>query len=60
MRFRKPAAGILPALGEYEDDYDIDAIANEAVYSLGECRGFAVVDPEEFWTVAAKHDISGK
>lgn len=52
--------GILPALGTYEADYDIDAIADEAVYSLDECRGFAVVEGDEFWAIVAKHDISGE
>ena len=49
------AHGIIPALGTDADDFDIDAIADEAIYSLGECRGFAVVEGDEFWNIVFKH-----
>lgn len=47
--------GILPALPGIEHEYDIDAIADEAVYSLGGAQGFAVVQGDEFWAIVAKH-----
>lgn len=47
--------GVLPALAWREDEYDIDAIADEVVFSLGGQRGFAVVHGYQFWATVAKH-----
>lgn len=48
---------ILPALGEYAADFDIDAIADEVLgnYEHGYVQK---VDTDEFWEIVAKHDIS--
>ena len=51
--------GILPALPGIEHEYDIDAIADEAI-DTDENHRFFVVEGDEFWTIVAKHDISGK
>lgn len=47
--------GVMPALAGWEDDYDIDAIADNVVYSLGGQRGFAVLDGYQFWATIVKH-----
>ena len=54
------AREIIEPLGEYAGDFDIDAIADEAVSSLGDCRGFVVKQGDEFWAIVERHDISGK
>ena len=57
---------IAPALGEYADEYDLEAIAHEAyeyrVDTDKHGRGLAntagyecVVDTDEFWEIVQKH-----
>ena len=49
---------ILPALGEYADDFDIDGIFDDCfTYEDGY---FVPREGVDFWEVAEKHDISGK
>lgn len=47
--------GVMPAIAGWEDDYDIDALADDVVRSLGGQRGFVVVEGEEFWAAARRH-----
>lgn len=48
---------IIPALGEFADQYDIEAIADDALtYVAG--HGFDVAQDEEFWRIVERHDIS--
>lgn len=60
---------ILPALGEYADDYDTDAIAdaafdyrvdtNEQGQELLNTAGFEqVVDEDGFWTIVEQHEVA--
>ena len=60
---------IAPALGDFVDDYDIDAIAAEAfeyVVDLDEDgvqhdNGYFIKrDGVDFWAIAQKHDISAE
>jgi len=57
---------IAPALGEYADEYDLEAIAHEAYEyrvdtdkfgrGLANTAGFeSVVDADEFWEIVQKH-----
>lgn len=57
---------IAPALGEYADEHDLEAIAREAYEyrvdtdergrGLANTAGFeSVVDDEEFWEIVQKH-----
>lgn len=48
---------VVPALGEFVDDFDVEAIAREAF----ECVDGAFVQREDvdFWEVAKAHDVSG-
>ena len=57
---------IAPALGEYADEYDLEAIAHEAYEyrvdtdergrGLANTAGFeSVVDHDEFWEIVQKH-----
>lgn len=54
--------GIVPALGdEYGDNYDIDALADEVLYTTGEgtqYRYHVIDDEDAFWAAVARHDIS--
>ena len=47
-----------PALGEHARDYDMEAIAREYFDRYDEHDGFSASDPDSFWGIAAKHDIS--
>ena len=47
-----------PALGEYAKDYDMEAIAREYFDLYDERDGFSASDPDGFWDIAARHDIS--
>ena len=47
--------GVMTALAGWEDDYDIEALADEVVQSLGGQRGFVVVEGDEFWAAARRH-----
>lgn len=60
---------IAPALGDFVDDYDIDAIAAEAfeyVVDLDEDgvqhgNGYFIErEGVDFWAIAKKHDISAE
>lgn len=47
-----------PALGEYAKDYDMESIAREYFDRYDERDGFSASDPDSFWAIAAKHEIS--
>lgn len=50
---------IMPALGDFADDFDIDAIADEALDS--DSSGYWIrVSPEEFYKIASKYDREAK
>lgn len=60
---------IAPALGDFVDDYDIDAIASDAfeyVVDLDEDgvqhgNGYFIErEGVDFWAIAQKHDISAE
>lgn len=48
---------IIPALGEYVNDFDLAAIVDE-VYTYDEHDGYKQRDDVDFWDVVSKHDIS--
>lgn len=49
---------ILPALGDDVGDFDVVAIADEAFgYVPQECGYLQVVDTEQFWAIAHKHQV---
>ena len=61
---------IIPALGDYGNDYDIEAIADEVlayneaygeeanVYRLNDQGFYLCVDIDEFWKVVEKYDLT--
>lgn len=50
---------IIPALGDFADDYDTDGIFSEAFEYSEDERGFVLsIDEDDFYDVAAKYDIS--
>ena len=58
------SAEIIPALGDYANDFDIDAITAELrhidaiTYNKPE-QGFTLdIDSETFWSIAARHDTT--
>lgn len=48
---------IIPALGEYVNDFDLAAIVDE-VYTYDEHDGYKQREDVDFWDVVSKHDIS--
>ena len=52
------AQAILPALGEHADDFDIDAIFDEAYGWDDEGHLVQTVSDDEFWQIVEAHDIS--
>lgn len=63
------ALAVIPALGEYADSYDVEAIAHEAFsYKVDEdwqgnrllgTAGFEqICSADEFWSIAAKHEVA--
>lgn len=50
---------IIPALGDYVNDFDVSAIFDE-VFSWNEKKQewTQTVDGEEFWEIVRNHDIS--
>ena len=50
---------IVGILGEYADDYDIDAIAADCfTYRPAARQFFQTATEDEFWASVAKHDTS--
>lgn len=60
---------IIPALGEYKDDFDIQAIQRDTVAVILEFDDAGtqlmsgeyvldVVDPDDFWDIVQSHDIT--
>lgn len=50
---------IIQPLGEYADQFDIDAIADQVLVSVGEGIDykFTTNDDVDFWDVVAQHEI---
>lgn len=48
---------IVPALGEYVNDFDLAAIVDE-VYTYDAHDGYKQREDVDFWDVVSKHDIS--
>lgn len=48
---------IKPALGEYFNDFDLDAIVDD-VYTYDAHDGYEQREDVDFWDVVSKHDIS--
>ena len=55
------AYNVIPALGDFADDFDAEAIAREAfeMKSEGLRCWFEPREGVDFWEIAAKHDILG-
>lgn len=49
---------ILPALGDYADDFDVDAIFDECFVYRDGC--FVPRDGVDFWEVAKASDVSNR
>ncbi|MDY5160979.1 hypothetical protein [Actinotignum urinale] len=54
---------VIPALGEFVDDFDTEAIAFEiseyqSSNDLNKCGFIVTVTEEEFWEIVEKHDRS--
>ena len=55
---------IIPALGDYASDFDIDALTAElrhidAITYNKPQQGFTLdIDPDTFWSIAARHDTT--
>lgn len=48
---------IIPALGEFKDDYDLEAIFEEAFEYSSKLNGFYyAVSEDEYWKIVEKHD----
>lgn len=47
---------IIPALGGYEDDFDLDAIFEQAYTWNRETNAFDQVDDDEFWAIVANSE----
>ena len=52
-------AEIIEPLGEFVDDYDIDAIADEALETIGECGEYRyqVREDVDFWDIVEAHAL---
>lgn len=50
---------VTPALGDFADCYDREAIARECWEYDEERRGFTEREGVDFWEVAARHDLVG-
>lgn len=50
---------VTPALGDFADCYDREAIARECWEYDEERRGFVEREGVDFWEVAARHDLTG-
>lgn len=50
---------IIEPLGEWVDDFDIDAIADEVIITTGEGvdYGFTIDDDADFWGIVEKHAL---
>lgn len=48
---------IVPALGEFVNDFDLSAIVDE-VYTYDAHDGYKQREDVDFWDVVSKHDIS--
>lgn len=47
---------IIPALGGYENDYNLDAIFEQAYTWNCETNAFDQVDEDEFWVIVAANE----
>lgn len=54
--------GIVPALGEFADDFDLDLLSTRAVFhACWSSNGYYVIeDEEEFWEIAQECDKSDR
>lgn len=51
---------ILPTLGEFADDFDVDAIVDE-VSEFDPVDGYVMaVGEDEYWEAVRRHDIGGR
>ena len=48
---------VLPALGEYAADHDVDAIVSEVILGWDEQGHAVLVDDETFWTIVERHTL---
>lgn len=51
---------IKPALGDFVEDFDLDAIFDDFFRYDEQERGFVERDDVDFWDVAESHDVSGE
>lgn len=52
------ALEIIPTLGGFEDDYDLDAIAAAVVGYEPKLGVYFVREDVDYWTIVAAHEIS--
>lgn len=50
---------IIEPLGEFADEHDIEAIADEVIITTGEGvdYGFTIDDDADFWVIVEKHAL---
>lgn len=50
---------IIEPLGEFADEHDIDAIADEVIVEVGEGvdYGFTIDEDADFWAIVEKHAL---
>lgn len=48
---------VIPALGEWVDDYDVESIADE-ITEWRDNKLVVTCDDEEFWKIVESHDIT--
>lgn len=50
---------IIEPLGEFADEYDIDAIADEVIVEVGEGvdYGFTIDEDADFWAIVEKYAL---
>lgn len=58
-RYEAIERAIVPSLGEYAGEFDVEAIAAECVDLIPGTRMWTVtVDADTFWEIAARHDLT--
>ena len=48
---------VLPALGEYAAEHDVDAIVSEVILGWDERGNAVLVEDDEFWTIVERHAL---
>lgn len=48
---------VLPALGEYADEHDVDAIVSDVILGWDDKGHAVLVEDEKFWTIVELHAL---